>query len=108
MAAVGEKPMQVAATIVAAGRGTRAGGPVPKPFQPLDGKSVITRTLQVFLSHAAITHVQPVLHPEDGALFEGACEQLGGVDLGRLLKPAFGSATRQGSVRSGLEALAQA
>ena len=43
--------------------------------------------------------VQPVIHPDDKALFEAATAGL------RLLEPVIGGATRQASVRAGLEAL---
>jgi len=35
----------IAALIVAAGRGKRAGGNVPKQWQPLNGKRVIDQTI---------------------------------------------------------------
>jgi 2-C-methyl-D-erythritol 4-phosphate cytidylyltransferase / 2-C-methyl-D-erythritol 2,4-cyclodiphosphate synthase len=99
--------MSVAAIIVAAGRGTRAGGAIPKQFQPLAGQSVLARTLHVFLSHGDIEQVQPVIHPEDRSLFEAARGELAGVEAERIANPTFGGATRQLSVRNGLEALAQ-
>jgi len=99
--------MSVAAIIVAAGRGTRAGGAIPKQFQSLAGKSVLTRTLHVFLSHGEVQRVQPVIHPEDRSLFEAARGELAGADAERIAEPGFGGATRQLSVRNGLEALAQ-
>jgi 2-C-methyl-D-erythritol 4-phosphate cytidylyltransferase/2-C-methyl-D-erythritol 2,4-cyclodiphosphate synthase len=43
--------------------------------------------------------VQPVIHPDDAALFRGAAA---GLDV---LEPVFGGATRQASVRAGLEKL---
>src|SRR5919112_6253775 len=100
--------MSVAAIIVAAGRGSRVGGAIPKQFRPLDGKSVLARTLQVFLSHGGIAQVQPVIHPEDGDLFEATRGELAETGADRLAMPVFGGATRQQSVRSGLEALAVA
>lgn len=99
--------MSVAVIIVAAGRGTRAGGPIPKQFQLLNGKSVLARTLDVFLSHRGIAEVQPVIHPHDRGLFDATLAQLAAAGEVRLLYPVSGSATRQGSVRSGLEALAR-
>jgi 2-C-methyl-D-erythritol 4-phosphate cytidylyltransferase/2-C-methyl-D-erythritol 2,4-cyclodiphosphate synthase len=99
--------MSVAALIVAAGRGTRTGGAIPKQFHPLSGKSVLARTLQVFLSHGEIAAVQPVIHPDDDALFNAALQEIDAVGAARLLQPVSGGATRQGSVRSGLEALAR-
>jgi 2-C-methyl-D-erythritol 4-phosphate cytidylyltransferase/2-C-methyl-D-erythritol 2,4-cyclodiphosphate synthase len=100
--------MSVAAIIVAAGRGSRAGGTIPKQFWPLEGKSVLARTLQVFLSHGGVARVLPVIHPDDGHLFEAARGELAGSLAERLAEPVFGGATRQHSVRSGLEALSPA
>ena len=98
--------MSVAAIIVAAGRGTRAGGTIPKQFQLLGGQTVLARTLDVFLSHAGVEQVQPVIHPDDRRLFETALGQLPGNLVSRLKAPVSGGDTRQGSVRNGLEALA--
>jgi 2-C-methyl-D-erythritol 4-phosphate cytidylyltransferase / 2-C-methyl-D-erythritol 2,4-cyclodiphosphate synthase len=100
--------MSVAAIIVAAGRGTRAGGPIPKQFRPLAGKSVLARTLEVFLSHGGVAQVQPVIRPEDRDLFEAARGECEAADANRLAPAVAGGATRQQSVRSGLEALAGA
>ena len=97
--------MSVAAIIVAAGRGTRAGGAIPKQFQPLAGKSVLAHSLEVFLSHEGVTQVLPVIHPEDRDLFDAARGNLAGADANRLVPPAVGGRTRQQSVRNGLEAL---
>ena len=46
-------PQQIAALIVAAGRGARLGGDVPKQYQPLAGEMVLTRTLRAFAGGAA-------------------------------------------------------
>jgi 2-C-methyl-D-erythritol 4-phosphate cytidylyltransferase / 2-C-methyl-D-erythritol 2,4-cyclodiphosphate synthase len=98
--------MSVAAIIVAAGRGTRVGGPIPKQFQPLAGQSVLARTLHVFLSHRSVARVQPVIHADDRLLYQASLEFLGATVRDRLAAPVFGGETRQSSVRNGLEALA--
>ncbi len=92
----------VAAIIVAAGRGTRAGGDLPKQFRQIGGEVMLKRTLLMFLEHQNVGAVQPVINPEDGDLYSQASAGLGDE---RLLAPAFGGATRQASVRAGLEAL---
>ena len=90
----------VAAVIVAAGRGTRAaGGDLPKQFRRIGGETMLRRTLSTFVEHANVGRVQPVIHPEDIALYR---DTVAGIDI---LAPAFGGATRQASVRAGLEAL---
>jgi len=90
----------VAAVVVAAGRGNRAGGDVPKAYQMLGGEPMIRLSLSLLAGHGKIDLVQPVVHPDDIALYKAAAA---GLDL---LKPVFGGATRQASVRAGLEALA--
>jgi 2-C-methyl-D-erythritol 4-phosphate cytidylyltransferase/2-C-methyl-D-erythritol 2,4-cyclodiphosphate synthase len=86
--------------IVAAGRGYRAGGDLPKQYRALAGEPVIRPTLAAFLGHPQIAAVQPVIHPDDAAIFRAAT-----AGLERLLPPVAGGATRQASVRAGLEAL---
>jgi 2-C-methyl-D-erythritol 4-phosphate cytidylyltransferase/2-C-methyl-D-erythritol 2,4-cyclodiphosphate synthase len=94
---------QVAAVIVAAGRGTRASGDLPKQFRQIGGEILLSRTLFMFLEHQNVGPVQPVIHPEDVVLYDNVTS---GISDARLLAPAFGGATRQASVRAGLEALA--
>jgi len=89
----------VAAVVVAAGRGLRAGGDAPKQYRALLGEPLIRPSLAAFSQHGEISAVQPVVHPDDLALFRSASDGL------RLLPPVNGGATRQASVRAGLEAL---
>jgi 2-C-methyl-D-erythritol 4-phosphate cytidylyltransferase/2-C-methyl-D-erythritol 2,4-cyclodiphosphate synthase len=95
----------VAAVIVAAGRGTRAsGGPsqaLPKQFRQIGGKTMLRRTLSMFVEHAEVGLIQPVIHRDDLDLY-----QMSATGIERLLPQTFGGATRQASVRAGLEALA--
>src|SRR5262249_13329869 len=91
----------VAAVVVAGGRGLRAGGDLPKQYRTLGNVPVLRQSLAIFAHHAEIDLVQPVIHRDDGALYAEAAQ---GFDL---LPPAFGGATRQASVRAGLEALAE-
>jgi len=91
----------VAAVVVAAGRGSRAGSDVPKQFRPIGGAPMLRRSLSVFLEHPDIALVQPVIHRDDVALFQSSAV---GLDV---LAPVFGGSTRQASVRAGLEALAR-
>jgi 2-C-methyl-D-erythritol 4-phosphate cytidylyltransferase/2-C-methyl-D-erythritol 2,4-cyclodiphosphate synthase len=93
----------VAAVVVAAGRGLRAGGgQFPKQYRAIAGEPVIRASLKMLAAHPDVALVQPVIHSDDIALFEAASEGLG------LLLPVFGGATRQASVRAGLEALSEA
>jgi 2-C-methyl-D-erythritol 4-phosphate cytidylyltransferase / 2-C-methyl-D-erythritol 2,4-cyclodiphosphate synthase len=99
--------MSVAAIIVAGGRGARVGGGRPKQYRDLAGRPVLTRTLEAFLSHPAIDSVQVVIGAEDGPLYQAATSGRG-TSSRKLLPPVQGGATRQASVRHGLEALAAA
>ncbi|WP_102107177.1 bifunctional 2-C-methyl-D-erythritol 4-phosphate cytidylyltransferase/2-C-methyl-D-erythritol 2,4-cyclodiphosphate synthase [Oceaniglobus roseus] len=90
--------MTTAAVIVAAGRGTRVGGPVPKQWRDLCGRVVLARTLDAFRGAPGVCHVVLVLHPEDMGLAPGytALPEVSAVP---------GGASRGESVRAGLEAL---
>ena len=90
---------RVTALIVAAGRGSRFGGPLPKQYALLAGQPVLRRTIVAF--HAAgIDRVQVVIGPGDDAHYAAATD---GLDLPA---PIQGGASRQQSVLNGLEALA--
>ena len=88
------------ALIVAGGRGSRFGGPLPKQYALLDGEPVLRRTISVFRDTPAIDRVLVVIGAEDDARYEAATQGLG-------LPPAVrGGSSRQQSVLNGLEALA--
>ncbi|HZA65345.1 MAG TPA: 2-C-methyl-D-erythritol 4-phosphate cytidylyltransferase, partial [Geminicoccaceae bacterium] len=87
------------ALIVACGRGQRYGSDLPKQYLPLAGKPVLRHCLERFCRHPGIDRVRPVVHPDDRAPFAAAAA---GLDL---LEPVTGGATRQDSVRLGLESL---
>ena len=89
----------VAVIVVAGGRGVRAGGGIPKQYREVRGAPVLRHALALFTAHPEVGVVQPVIHRDDGSAFAHATA---GLDL---RPPAFGGATRQSSVRSGLEAL---
>jgi 2-C-methyl-D-erythritol 4-phosphate cytidylyltransferase/2-C-methyl-D-erythritol 2,4-cyclodiphosphate synthase len=91
--------MTVAAVIVAAGSGQRAGGECPKQYQPIGGRPVIWWTLKAFLDHPGISHIQPVIGEDHRSLFLRAAGDLA------VEPPVVGGATRQDSCRAGLEAL---
>jgi 2-C-methyl-D-erythritol 4-phosphate cytidylyltransferase / 2-C-methyl-D-erythritol 2,4-cyclodiphosphate synthase len=95
----GHMAAKVAAVVVAAGRGLRAGGDPPKQYRELLGEPVIRPSLAALAEHSGISLVQPVIHPDDAALFRAASADL------PLLPPVHGGASRQASVRAGLEAL---
>jgi 2-C-methyl-D-erythritol 4-phosphate cytidylyltransferase/2-C-methyl-D-erythritol 2,4-cyclodiphosphate synthase len=100
--------MSVAALIVAAGRGSRAGDGIPKQYRPLHGKPVLTRTLETFLAHGQIEAAVVVIHPDDQEFYEASLQLLPAHLRPKLLSFVHGGETRQDSVRHGLEALAAA
>lgn len=87
-------PLPATALIVAAGRGTRAGGGLPKQFRDLAGQSVLSRTVQAFYGH--VDEIILVIHPDDRAHVAKIAPGLRVVD---------GGATRSASVRAGLAAV---
>ncbi|MFZ4125463.1 MAG: bifunctional 2-C-methyl-D-erythritol 4-phosphate cytidylyltransferase/2-C-methyl-D-erythritol 2,4-cyclodiphosphate synthase [Rickettsiales bacterium] len=89
------KKPKIAALIVAAGSGTRAGGALPKQYQQLAGKPMLAHSAQTLANHPAISKVLVVISPEH--------EELYTLDLPH----AHGGKERQDSVRLGLEALAK-
>jgi len=93
--------MGCAALIVAAGRGSRFGGDIPKQYTMLAGQAVLGHTIQAFVSHPRVDAVRVVVHPDDESLYKAAIRTL------NLLPPTAGGASRQESVRLGLESLEQ-
>ena len=87
---------RIAVLIVAAGRGARAGTELPKQYERLAGKPMLRRTVEAFHGYA----IQVVI---GSGQEEMAARALAGLSLPA---PVPGGATRQESVRLGLEALA--
>jgi 2-C-methyl-D-erythritol 4-phosphate cytidylyltransferase/2-C-methyl-D-erythritol 2,4-cyclodiphosphate synthase len=90
----------VYALVVAAGQGTRLGGPRPKQYLPLGGATVLRHAAAALAEHKRIANVLVAIRPEDRALFDGSVAGL------TVMPPVAGGRTRQESVRLGLEALA--
>jgi 2-C-methyl-D-erythritol 4-phosphate cytidylyltransferase/2-C-methyl-D-erythritol 2,4-cyclodiphosphate synthase len=90
----------VYALVVAAGRGSRFGGALPKQYLSLDGVSLLRHAVEAFARHPRVADVLVAIQPEDGKLFDSAVAGLG------VMAPVAGGPTRQDSVRLGLEALA--
>ena len=88
--------MKITAIIVAAGRGTRAGGTAPKQWQHLNSKRIIDHSIDLFKNNSRINKVMVVLHSDD-------------LDLLNRNDVLFteGGATRSDSVKYGLRALQQ-
>jgi len=91
---------RIAALIVAGGTGSRLGEGVPKPYRHIAGKPLVSYALSAF-HFPAISIIQPVIHPGHAELFMDAAAGQ------QALPPVMGGATRQASVKAGLEALSQ-
>jgi len=99
--------MSVAALIVAAGRGVRAGDGLPKQYRSLAGRTILARTLETFLRHPKVDMTLVVIHPDDEHFYRHTIAQLESHGASLSAPPAHGGETRQDSVHRGLEALAQ-
>lgn len=88
------------ALIVAAGRGYRLGGVLPKQYLPLGGRPILRHTIEALAAHKNIDAIQVLIHPDDTQLYEDAV-----AGLEKLRPVLFGGAQRQDSVRLGLEGI---
>lgn len=77
------------------------GGETPKQYRLLGGLPVLRRAVLAFRHHPQVDAVRVVIHPDDRAHYDQATA---GLDL---LPPIAGGASRQESVRRGLESLAE-
>ena len=96
--------MQVTAIIVGAGEGKRIGGPVPKSFLPIAGRPLLLRALDRFFSARSIEKVILVVAGKEMQRSQALMQS----DLNLSHRPwalQVGGATRQKSVRHGLEKL---
>lgn len=87
------------ALIVAAGRGSRNGCPIPKQYLPLNHIPMLRHSILAFSNHPAIDLVAVVYHPQDEVLYLEATKDL------TLLEAIHGGETRQESVYLGLQKL---
>lgn len=90
----------ITALIVAAGRGQRAGGGLPKQWRDLGDKSIAQRSVDALLEHPAITGGILVVSPQDDPDHFPSQVQDG------TLQVVHGGATRRESVLAGLTAAA--
>jgi 2-C-methyl-D-erythritol 4-phosphate cytidylyltransferase len=88
--------------VPAAGHGSRFGGAIPKQYLSLYGRSVLQHTLEVLLSHAAVSGAVVVLAADD-AHWPGWREL-----HGKPVLTCIGGEARADSVLAGLKALPEA
>lgn len=91
--------MTVTALIVAAGKGERLGGNVPKQYRSLGGKPVLRWAVETVIRHPAIHRARIVIGEDQQEL---AASVLEGMPVGDLI---IGGAERSDSVRAGLAAI---
>ena len=93
---------RIAAVIVAAGRGERAGSAAegPKQYRLIGGQTVVCRALAAFAERPQVGRIAVVIHPDDESRFHAAC-----APLPDRIVIVHGGATRQQSVLAGLAAL---
>ena len=92
--------MSIAALLMAAGSGTRFGAAQPKQYLPLLGRPVIRHAAEALLAEGLVDILLPVCAAGEEARIAGLLDGL------PVLPAVAGGATRQASVRAGLEALA--
>jgi 2-C-methyl-D-erythritol 4-phosphate cytidylyltransferase/2-C-methyl-D-erythritol 2,4-cyclodiphosphate synthase len=91
--------MSTAALIVAAGKGDRLGGNLPKQYANLGGKSLLAHSVDAFAAHPGIASILVVIgHGQE----DSAKAALGGRKIGGFVT---GGAERHHSVKAGLDAL---
>ena len=91
------------AVVVAAGRGERFGKPYNKVFHPLDGQSILSRSLSALTRANVFEGIVLVISEQDDAAFEDLLFREGPYPLVRHI--IHGGASRQESVMNGLNAL---
>jgi len=93
--------MRVIALLMAAGSGSRFGAAEPKQFLPLLGRPILRHAAEALLADGAVEALLPVVAPGQAARVLAMLEGL------PCLPAVEGGASRQESVRAGLEALAE-
>ena len=99
-------PPRVSLVIVAAGRGARLGGAVPKQYLSCAGRPLLCHTIEALTLAHQFASATVVIHPDDRGLYDAAVARLDPAAAAALTPPVSGGATRQRSVRNGLEAQA--
>jgi 2-C-methyl-D-erythritol 4-phosphate cytidylyltransferase/2-C-methyl-D-erythritol 2,4-cyclodiphosphate synthase len=87
--------------ILAAGRGTRAGGGLPKQYRTLAGEPILRHSIRAILASERIDAVRVVVHPDDKHLYD---QCVATISDERLQPAVHGANTRSASALNGLRA----
>lgn len=94
-------PRDVGVIVVAAGRGTRAGGDVPKQYREIAGVPLLLRAIRPFSAHPDVAHIVVVVPETDLA----TPPQWLAAATGERLQLVAGGSLRRDSVAAGLAVL---
>jgi len=103
-----KRPSELTILIAAAGRGSRAGPEIPKQYRNLASRPLLARTIESLMRAAPGTALLPIIHADDLALYQACIAGFAPETAQYVAPPVFGGATRQESIRRGLEALSLA
>ena len=91
---------KVVAIIPAAGRGSRAQGPIPKQYRLIHGKSVLWHTLKAFQESPLVSGIIVAINSSDRQYYE---KLTGPGDFPKLYAPVIGGLERSNSVCAALQ-----
>ena len=97
-------PPRIAALIVAAGSGSRAGGTLPKQFAPVAGRPMLAHAVAAMSAHPAIAEVLVVVAEGQQATAAAVLSAMKARDV----RIVVGGASRRESVANGIAALPDA
>ncbi len=102
-----EKRLPVVALLAAAGRGTRLGGPIPKAFVTLRGRSLVERSLRAMLTSEVVDEIIILVSPDMEDYARELLSKRGLIDdpEGVTVRLVHGGGERADSVWAGLQAI---
>lgn len=92
-----------AALVLAAGRGERFGGEVPKAFVELAGQTLLERSVRALAASRCFERIVPVIADRDRSVYAAVASRM--ADVSELGAVVSGGAERQDSMRAGLASL---
>ncbi|WP_080796701.1 2-C-methyl-D-erythritol 4-phosphate cytidylyltransferase [Corynebacterium pacaense] len=97
--------MPVIALLAAAGRGTRLGGPVPKAFVPLRGRSLVERSLQAMITSEMVDEVIILVSPDMNDYARALLGRRGLLETNLPVRFVHGGDERADSIWAGLQSI---